>query len=76
MSNHQNDTQTTENSAPVDENQIIWERRAKLTEIRKQGVAFPNDFKREHMAADLHAQYGEIDKEPLEAQAITVAVAG
>lgn len=76
MSTHQNDTQATENSAPVDENQIVAERRAKLAEIRSQGVAFPNDFKREHMAADLHAQYGEIDKEPLEAQAITVAVAG
>lgn len=76
MSTHQNDTQATENSAPVDENQIVAERRAKLAELRSQGVAFPNDFKREHMAADLHAQYGEIDKEPLEAQAVTVAVAG
>ena len=29
---------------PQDENQIITERRNKLADIRKAGVAFPNDF--------------------------------
>ena len=37
-----------------DENQIVAERRAKLAELRKSGTAFPNDFLREHLAADLH----------------------
>ncbi|MBB5020474.1 lysyl-tRNA synthetase class 2 [Chitinivorax tropicus] len=59
-----------------DDNQLIAERRAKLTEIRKQGVAFPNDFKREHFAADLHAKYHGIEKEALEADKIEVSVAG
>lgn len=59
-----------------DENQIIAERRAKLAAIREKGVAFPNDFKREHLSADLHAKYGEVEKEELEAKAIAVSVAG
>ncbi|MBE9609480.1 lysine--tRNA ligase [Chitinilyticum piscinae] len=59
-----------------DENQIIAERRAKLANIRANGVAFPNDFKREHLSADLHAKYGEVEKEELEGQAVSVAVAG
>ncbi|QLI82976.1 lysine--tRNA ligase [Chitinibacter fontanus] len=59
-----------------DENQIIAERRAKLAAIRERGIAFPNDFKREHLAADLAAQYGELEKEPLEAQKVEVSVAG
>lgn len=60
----------------VDENQIIAERRQKLHALREQGIAFPNDFKREHLAADLAAQYGEKSKEELEQLAITVSVAG
>ncbi len=59
-----------------DENQIIAERRAKLKAIREKGVAFPNDFKREHMAADLHAEFGEKSHDELEAAQIHVAVAG
>lgn len=42
----------TPNIAPKDENQIIGERRAKLADLRKAGIAFPNDFHREHLAAD------------------------
>ncbi|XZG68835.1 lysine--tRNA ligase [Chitinibacteraceae bacterium HSL-7] len=59
-----------------DENQIMAERRAKLAAIRENGIAFPNDFKREHLATDLHAKYGETEKEELEAKAVTVSVAG
>jgi lysyl-tRNA synthetase class 2 len=59
-----------------DESSIIQERRAKLAAIRKQGVAFPNDFRPQHKAADLQAQYGEAEREALEAQAVKVVVAG
>ncbi|TJZ76127.1 lysine--tRNA ligase [Chitiniphilus eburneus] len=59
-----------------DENQIMAERRAKLGAIREAGVAFPNDFKREHFAADLHAKYGEKEKEALDGLAVEVSVAG
>ena len=30
----------------LDENALIAERRAKLGELRGQGIAFPNDFER------------------------------
>ena len=51
-------------------------RRAKLAEIRKTGIAFPNDFQRAHLAADLHRDFGELDNETLQAKAIAVSVAG
>ncbi len=60
----------------VDENAIIAERRAKLGAIRAQGVAFPNDFRPTHKAADLQAQFNALDNEALEANPIKVAVAG
>ena len=59
-----------------DENHVIAERREKLKAIRAAGVAFPNDFKPEHFAADLHAQYGELENEALEGKAVTLKVAG
>ncbi|MCS6766224.1 MAG: lysine--tRNA ligase [Candidatus Protistobacter heckmanni] len=64
-------------AAPAaDENQIMAERREKLARLREAGVAFPNDFKPIHHAADLHAQYGQIENEALEAKALHVSVAG
>jgi lysyl-tRNA synthetase, class II len=70
-------TNQHDTAAPAqDENSIIAERRAKLAALREQGVAFPNDFRPAHKAADLHAQYGEFDNETLEAQAVKVSVAG
>jgi lysyl-tRNA synthetase class 2 len=44
--------------APVDENKLIAERRAKLAEARAAGQAFPNDFRRDALAGELHAAYG------------------
>ena len=49
------------------ENSIIAERRAKLAAIRARGVAFPNDFRPQHKASELHAAYDEFDNEKLEA---------
>ena len=63
-------------SPAVDENQLIAERREKLQAIRAQGVAFPNDFKPTHHAADLHQRHGQVPNEELEPQRIAVAVAG
>jgi len=59
-----------------DENQIIAERRAKLAELRKRGAAFPNDFRREHLAADLHEAWGGKSNEEIEPKAVKVSVAG
>jgi lysyl-tRNA synthetase class 2 len=66
-----------EDNAPrQDENQIIAERRAKLKALREGGNAFPNDFRRDRLAAELHAGYGEKSNEELEPAQIQVAVAG
>lgn len=71
MTTHNDDA-----ALPIDENTIIGERRAKLAILRTQGIAFPNDFHPQHKAASLQTQYGEIEREALEAQAVTVVVAG
>ena len=59
-----------------EENQLITERREKLAAIRLQGIAFPNDFKPEHHAAELLRQHGDQENEELEPLNIAVVVAG
>ena len=61
---------------PQDENQIIAERRQKLAALRAAGNAYPNDFRRDALADDLHVKYKDWANEQLEPQAIPVAVAG
>jgi lysyl-tRNA synthetase class 2 len=58
------------------ENQVIAERRAKLTALRGRGQAYPNDFGRDALAAALHERYGSQPAEQLEAAHASVAVAG
>ena len=65
-----------QNIPSQDENQIIAERRAKLTELRKTGSVFPNDFRRDDLASDLHQQYAADTNETLEVTVKTVSVAG
>jgi lysyl-tRNA synthetase class 2 len=61
----------------ADENSLIAERREKLAAIRARGgVAFPNHFKPQHRAAELHARHGQIANDELEPQAVRVTVAG
>jgi lysyl-tRNA synthetase, class II len=70
----------SEQQAPVDvvvdENKLIAERRSKLAALREQGVAFPNDFRRQHYAGDLQAAHANDAAEQLEQAAKTVVVAG
>ena len=40
-------------NTPQEENKLIAERRGKLTQLRAQRNAFPNDFRRTAMAAHL-----------------------
>ena len=61
---------------PTDENLLIATRREKLSAIRQQGVAFPNDFKPAHRAAALSAEHGDKDNESLEPLNVAVSVAG
>ena len=62
--------------SPQDDNQLMAERRDKLTALRSAGIAFPNDIKPQHRAEALFAQYDSKTKEELEPLAVTVSVAG
>jgi lysyl-tRNA synthetase class 2 len=64
-----------------DENQLIAERREKLSAMRTRQalggpVAFPNDFKPAHHADALHTAHGGKDAETLLAENHTVRIAG
>ena len=48
-----------------DENKLIALRREKLSEIRNRGIAYPNHFRRDVLANELQAQYGDKTKEEL-----------
>ena len=61
---------------PVDTNQIIAERRAKLAGIRAAGVAFPNDFVPSHRAQALHAAHGDRAPESFENETESISIAG
>ncbi|MGV6851269.1 MAG: lysine--tRNA ligase [bacterium] len=59
-----------------DDNKLMLERREKLTAIREQGVAFPNDFRPDITSAQLLEQYGELSREQLEEIDTNFSVAG
>ena len=89
-------------NAPVDENKLIAERRAKLAQLREMVAigtsgasptdagpsggsattgaaptsAFPNDFRRDSLAGQLHDAFGERDAAWLEANPTRVQVGG
>ncbi|MGD2119513.1 MAG: lysine--tRNA ligase [Chromatiales bacterium] len=61
---------------PIDENKLIAQRREKLAALRESGNAFPNDFRRDSISGELHAEYGDKSAEELEQLAQRVKVAG
>ncbi len=60
----------------LDTNTQIAIRKEKLAELRRHHNAYPNDFRRENLAADIYKQYESFTKEMLEAEKITVSLAG
>ncbi len=60
----------------ADENKIIAERRVKLAAIREKGIAFPNDFRPRHKAAELVERHAGKTREELEATEVPVVMAG
>jgi len=59
-----------------DEQEQIKQRRSKLNELRENGgIAFPTDFRRNVVAGELLAEYGEKSKEELEAAPVRVKLA-
>lgn len=61
---------------PHEENRLITQRREKLNDIRQQGIAFPNDFRRDTLAHTLHTEFSEARTEQLEAEIHPVKLAG
>ncbi len=59
-----------------DEQEQIAQRRDKLRALRERGNAFPVDFRRNVMAGELHAEYGEVDADRLETEPRRVRIAG
>ena len=74
----QNNTSDNPPEVPIttDMNTVMAERRHKLAAIREKGIAFPNDFRPQHKAADLHLQYGDKSNETLDDFRVEVCVAG
>ena len=68
--------ESSKTEAEQDEHALIAQRRAKLAALREQGMAFPTDFRRNVMAGELHAEYGDKDNTYLEANPQRVSVAG
>jgi len=64
------------NGNEKDENALIAERRRKLGELREEGIAYPNDFRRNALAEELHHTYGGHEGEHLREEDIHVKVSG
>ncbi len=59
-----------------DDNKLITERKSKLALLRAAGIAFANDFKPEHLAADILAEFEQYSKEELDEKGVAVSIAG
>jgi lysyl-tRNA synthetase class 2 len=59
-----------------DDNQLMAQRREKLAAMRERGVAFPNHFRRDVLAAELQDRLGDKSKEALETLNQRASVAG
>ena len=64
------------NDKTQDEHKLIAQRREKLARLREKGIPFPNDFRRNALAAELQQELGDKSKEELEALDRHAAVAG
>ncbi|WP_368882449.1 lysine--tRNA ligase [Proteus mirabilis] len=59
-----------------DLNNELQTRREKLSALRDNGNAFPNDFRRDAMSDELHQKYDAMSAEELDAANVEVAIAG
>jgi lysyl-tRNA synthetase class 2 len=64
------------NKNKTDENALIAERRRKLDTRRATGNAYPNDFRRNSLAEELHETWGSHDGDKLRDERVNVVVAG
>ena len=64
------------NDKQQDENKLIAERRTKLNALKEQGNAYPNDFRRNAIAEELHQTFHAHDNDALAEEQVEVSVAG
>ena len=60
----------------ISQKELLAFRRAKLDDLRAKGNAFPNNFKRDALAKDLHASYASFENDQLEKKKIKISIAG
>src|SRR3989338_7491691 len=70
--NNPSNPMTTE----LTEHDQIAQRKTKLASLRQSGSAFPNQFRRNRLAAELHRDYADQTAENLQQQTIQVKLAG
>ena len=58
------------------EQTLVQQRRAKLTELRRRQHAYPNDFTRDCLSAQLHQDYGHLSDADLQEKKPTHSLAG
>ncbi len=74
--NDESDNNNGDDHNVEDENRYIAQRRDKLSQLREQGQAYPNHFRRTDLAQNLHDEHGALSREALEQKSITVTLAG
>lgn len=60
----------------TESNEQIAQRKAKLIALREKGAAYPNDFRRDALAAELHQRFDGEEEEALLKKAVRVKIAG
>ncbi|MBV8802391.1 MAG: lysine--tRNA ligase, partial [Gammaproteobacteria bacterium] len=60
----------------LDTNELIEQRRSKLSTLRSKGIAYPNDFRRDALASHLHNEHENKTEAELEAHPIHAKIAG
>ncbi|KAF0193259.1 MAG: lysyl-tRNA synthetase class II [Gammaproteobacteria bacterium] len=70
------ENESSEIPLELDEHEQIAQRRAKLQALRETGNPFPNDFRRNVIAGELHAEYSDKASEFFDEQPLRVKVAG
>lgn len=70
------ENQGDQNFPTVDAHELIIQRRQKLAELREKGAAFPNHFRRDDLAQDLHQEFDANSHDELAQKNKSVKVAG
>ena len=65
-----------ERTSGLDLSPVIAERHEKLKALRSKGQAYPNDFRRQHLAAEVIENYEDVERDALDMNPVVVRVAG